>query len=78
MKALVDGRHRLSNRTLREPPGAAGTVRAAGASIPTPLTLGLFDVVSVQRPVGRRKDRPPSWASLDAGECYLALPKCQR
>jgi hypothetical protein len=38
-----------------------------GASIPTTLTLGLLDGVSVRGPVGRRKDRLAPWASLDAG-----------
>ncbi len=41
------------------------------------MTLGLFDVVSVRRPVGRRKDTTALVGIVDAGECYLALPTCR-
>lgn len=40
--------------------------------IPTPLTLGLFDVVSVRRAVGRRTARTHSWASP---RCARVLPR---
>lgn len=45
---------------------------AGGASIPTPLTLGLFDVVSVRRPVGRRKD---TTALVGIARCERVLPR---
>lgn len=76
-KAPIDGRQRLKHPDSCVSPGGRRHGGAAGASIPSPLTLGLFDVVSVRCPVGRRKDTTTPWASLDAGECYLALLTCR-
>ncbi len=69
MKALVDGRHRLSTGLCVSPRGRRHG-GAAGASIPTPLTLGLFDVVSVRRPVGRRRT-----ALVGIARCGRVFPR---
>lgn len=62
------GRHRLKD-PVRTLPSSRGQTHGGGRRSvhPPPLTVGVFDVVSVRRPVGRRKNRPPSWASLKYG-----------